>query len=100
MADLKFAVRELEKVFFKEEYLRIFDEVKACDTFGRKVAYLQNVIQSNSSSWSGGYSATNMEEQTRREIAVDILRTVAMEIMYDENKRQQVLVNSNGEEIA
>jgi hypothetical protein len=25
----------------------------------------------------------------RREIAVDILRTVAMEIMYDENKRQQ-----------
>jgi hypothetical protein len=99
MADLKFAVRELEKVFFKEEYLRIFDEVKACDTFGRKVAYLQNVIQSNSSSWSGGYSATNMEEQTRREIAVDILRTVAMEIMYDENKRQQVLVNSNGEEI-
>jgi hypothetical protein len=89
MADLKFAVRELEKTFWKEEYLRQFDEVKYCDTFGRKVAYLQNVIQSNSSNWSGGYSATNMEEQMRREIAVDILRTVAMEIMYDENKRQQ-----------
>ena len=89
MADLKFAVRELEKTFFREEYLRVFDEVKACNTFGRKVAYLQNVIQSNSSNWSGGYSATNMEEQMRREIAVDILRTVAMEIMYDENKRQQ-----------
>jgi hypothetical protein len=89
MADLKFAVRELEKTFWKEEYLRQFDEVKYCDTFGRKVAYLQNVIQSNSSNWSGGYSATNMEEQMRREVAVDILRTVAMEIMYDENKRQQ-----------
>lgn len=89
MADLKFAVRELEKTFWREEYLRQFDEVKHCDTFGRKVAYLQNVIQSNSSNWSGGYSATNMEEQMRREIAVDILRTVAMEIMYDENKRQQ-----------
>jgi hypothetical protein len=89
MADLKFAVRELEKTFWKEEYLRQFDEVKYCDTFGRKVAYLQNVIQSNSSNWSGGYSATNMEEQMRREIAVDILRTVAMEIMYDENNRQQ-----------
>jgi hypothetical protein len=89
MADLKFAVRELEKTFWKEEYLRQFDEVKACNSFGRKVAHLQNVIQSNSSNWSGGYSATNMEEQMRREIAVDILRTVAMEIMYDENKRQQ-----------
>ena len=88
MSDLKFAVRELEKAFWKEEYLRQFDEVKACGSFGRKIAYLQNVIQSNSSSWSGGYSATNMEEQMRREIAVDILRTVAMEIMYDENKRQ------------
>jgi hypothetical protein len=89
MADLKFAVRELEKTFWREEYLRQFDEVKACNSFGRKVAFLQNVIQSNSSNWSGGYSATNMEEQMRREIAVDILRTVAMEIMYDENKRQQ-----------
>ena len=89
MTDLKFKVRELERVLWKEEYLRQFDEVKACDTFGRKVAFLQNVIQSNSSSWSGGYSATNMEEQMRREIAVDILRTVAMEIMYDENKRQK-----------
>jgi hypothetical protein len=93
MADLKFAVRELEKQFWKEEYLRQFDEVKHCDTFGRKVAFLQNVIQSNSSNWSGGYSATNMEEQMRREIAVDILRTVAMEIMYDENKRQLEVAN-------
>ncbi len=92
MADLKFAVRELEKAFWKDEYLRIFDEVKSCDTFGRKVAYLQNVIQSNSSNWSGGYSSTNMEEQMRREIAVDVLRTVAMEIMYDENQRQKELV--------
>ena len=91
MADIKFAVRELEKTFFREEYLRVFDEVKACDTFGRKVAYLQNVIQSNSSNWSGGYSATNMEEQIRREIAVDILRSVAMEIMYDENQRKKEL---------
>jgi hypothetical protein len=99
MADLKFAVRELEKTFFREEYLRVFDEVKACGSFGRKVAYLQNIIQSASSNWSGGYSATNMEEQIRREIAVDILRTVAMEIMYDENQRQQVLVNSDGKEL-
>ena len=91
MTDLKFKVRELERAFWKEEYLRQFDEVKACDTFGRKVAFLQNVIQSNSSSWSGGYSATNMEEQMRREIAVDILRTVAMEIIYDENQRQKEL---------
>lgn len=89
MADIKFAIRELEKTFWKEEYLRLFDEVKNCNTFGRKVAFLQNVIQSNSSCWSGGNSATNLEEQMRREIAVDILRTVAMEIMYDENKRQQ-----------
>ena len=91
MTDLKFKVRELERAFWKEEYLRQFDEVKACDTFGRKVAFLQNVIQSNSSNWSGGYSATNLEEQMRREIAVDILRTVAMEIMYDENQRQKEL---------
>lgn len=91
MADLKFAVREIEKQFWKEEYLRLFDEVKACEGFGRKVAYLQNVMQSNSSNWSGGYSATNMEEQIRREIAVDILRTVAMEIMFNENKKEKEL---------
>ena len=92
MADIKFAVREIEKQFFKDEYLRIFNEVQSCESFGRKVAYLQNVIQSNSSNWSGGYSATNMEEQIRREIAVDVLRGVAMEIMYDENKRQKEAV--------
>ena len=46
-------------------------------------------MQSNSSNWSGGYSATNMEEQMRREIAVDILRTVAMEIMYSESKKEK-----------
>lgn len=93
MADLKFAVRELEKQFWKEEYLRLFDEVKSCDAFGKKVAFLQNVIQSNSSNWSGGYSATNMEEQMRREIAVDILRTVAMDIMFNENKIQREMTN-------
>lgn len=92
MADLKFAVRELEKQFWKEEYLRIFDEVKARDSFGDKVAYLQNVMQSNSSCWSGGQSATNMEEQIRREIAIDILRNVAMEIMFSENQKEKEAV--------
>lgn len=86
MTDLKFEVRELEKKFFKAEYLRINEEVEQIETFGRKIAYLQNIMQSSSSNWSGGYSATNMEEQIRREIAVDILRGVAMQLMFKENK--------------
>jgi hypothetical protein len=86
MSNLQFAVRELEKAFFKAEYLRMYEEVMLIDSPAKQVGYLQGVMSSNSSSWSGGQSATNLEEQTRREIAIDILRTVAGRMMYEEVK--------------
>lgn len=85
-ADLQFAVRELQKQFAKDYHLELLEELEHCQGFGDKVMYLQRIISSNSSSWSGGQSATNLDEQMRREIAVDILSDVAIKLMHQERK--------------
>lgn len=89
MNDLQFAVRELEKAFFKAEYLRMHEEVMLLDSPAKQVGYLQSVMSSNSSTWSGAQSATNLQEQIRRDIAIDILRTVAGRMMYEEVKTKE-----------
>lgn len=86
MAELKFAVRELQKQFAKEYYLELFEELEHCQGFGDKVMYLQRVISSNASEWSGGHSATNLEEQMRREAATELLADVALKLMHNERK--------------
>ena len=86
MADIKFAIRELQKQFAKEYYLELCEELEHCRGFGDKVMYLQRVISSNVSEWSGGHSATNLEEQMRREAAIDLLADVAIKLMHNERK--------------
>jgi hypothetical protein len=86
MADIKFAIRELQKQFAKEYYLELFEELEHCQGYGDKVMYLQRIISSNSSCWSGGQSATNLEEQMCREAAVDLLADIAIKLIHQERK--------------
>jgi hypothetical protein len=86
MADIKFAIREMQKQFAKEYYLELFEELEHCQGFGDKVLHLQRVISSNASEWSGGHSATNLEEQMRREAAINLLADVAIKLMHNERK--------------
>lgn len=86
MADIKFAIRDLQKQFAKEYYQELSAELKHCKGFGNQVMYLQRIISSNSSGWSGGQSATNLEEQMRRETATDLLIEVAINLMNSERE--------------
>jgi hypothetical protein len=89
MADLQYGVRELERRFYEEYYLEVFEQVKLIPEMSRKMGFLHNIISSNSSEWSGGHSATNMEERIKRDIAIDIMRTVINMMTWEEVKSKQ-----------
>ena len=89
MADFQFTVRKLEKEFYEQFYLETFEQVKLIPEFSRKLGFLHNIITNNSSEWSGGHSATNMEERIKRDVAVDIMRTVINMLTWEEVKAKE-----------
>lgn len=89
MADLQFAVRKLEKEFYEQYYLETFGQVKLIPEMSRKMGFLHNIITNNSSEWSGGHSATNLEERIKRDVAIDIMRTVINMMTWEEVKSKQ-----------
>lgn len=91
MADLQFAVRKLEKEFYEQYYLETFEQVKLIPEMSRKMGFLHNVISSNSSGWSGGHSATNLEERIKRDVAIDIMRTVINMMTWEEVKQKEAV---------
>jgi hypothetical protein len=91
MADLQFAIRKLEKEFYEQYYSETFEQVKLIPEMSRKMGFLHNIITSNSSEWSGGNSATNLEERVKRDIAIDIMRTVIIMMTWEEVKRKEAV---------
>lgn len=91
MADLQFAIRKLEKEFYEQYYLETYEQVKLIPEMSRKMGFLHNIITSNSSEWSGGNSATNLEERVKRDIAIDIMRTVIIMMTWEEVKRKEAV---------
>lgn len=91
MADLQFAVRKLEKKFYEQYYLETYEQVNLIPEMSRKMAFLHNVITSNSSEWSGGHSATNLEERIKRDVAIDIMRTVINMMTWEEVKQKEAV---------
>lgn len=90
-AELQFAVRKLEKEFYQQYYLEVFEEVKLIPQFSRKMAFLHGIISSNSSEWSGGHTATNLEESIKRDIAIDIMKNVINQMTYEEIKAKEAV---------
>ena len=91
MADLQFAIRKLEKEFYEQYYLETYEQVKLIPEMSRKMGFLHNIITSNSSEWSGGNSATNLEERVKRDIALDIMRTIIIMMTWEEVKRKEAV---------
>ena len=91
MADLQYGVRELERRFYEEYYSEVFEQVELIPEMSRKMGFLHNIITNNSSEWSGGYSATNLEERVKRDIAIDIMRTVINMMTWEEVKRKEAV---------
>lgn len=91
MVDLQFAVRKLEREFSQAYYLEVWDWVQSAETFVDKLAVLYKILNSNRSEWSGGQSATNLEESIKRGIALDIMNTVLNQMRYEEIKNKEVV---------
>lgn len=91
MADLQFAVRELERDFYREYYLEVWERVQGADKFSDKLAVLYNVLSSSGSEWSGGHSATNLEERVKRDVALSIMSTVIGEMRYADLNQQEAV---------
>ena len=82
MANLQFGVRELAKKFYHDYQEELFDVINDIEDPVRALRYLQGIARSNQSSWSGGFSATNMEEQIKRELAITLMEYVINKIEY------------------
>ena len=91
MADLQFAVRKLERDFYRDYYLEVWERVQGTDKFSDKLAVLYNVLSSSGSEWSGGHSATNLEERIKRDVALSIMSTVIGEMKYADLKEQEAV---------
>ena len=82
MADLQFGVRELGRRFYEEYHEELFSAINDIEDPIRALRFLQGIARSNQSSWSGGFSATNMEEQIKRELAITLMEYVINKIEY------------------
>ena len=82
MADLQFGVRELGRRFYEEYHEELFSAINDIEDPIRALRFLQGIARSNQSSWSGGFSATNMEEQIKRELAITMMEYVINKIEY------------------
>lgn len=82
MADLQFGVRELGRRFYEEYHEELFSAINDIEDPIRALRFLQGIALSNQSSWSGGFSATNMEEQIKRELAITLMEYVINKIEY------------------
>lgn len=82
MADLQFAVRDIAKKFYQDYHEELFSTINEFESPMKALRYLQSIARSNQSSWSGGFSATNMEEQIKRELAITMMEYVMNKIEY------------------
>ena len=83
MPNLQFAVRELQKKFYNDYPEELFNMINDFQDPMKALRYLHGVARANQSSWSGGFSPTNMEEQIKREIAIDLMEFVMNRIEYE-----------------
>jgi hypothetical protein len=84
---MRHEIWKLQEDFRREYYLEVYENVKLMPEFSKKVHYLQGIIKTNASEWSGGHSATNLEESIKRDVAIEILGVVANMLVWDEVKR-------------
>jgi hypothetical protein len=66
-------IRALEKQFARDHEAYLQSQIEGA-TDVRALQYLMREVGSNTSTWSGGNTLKNYEEQVKREIALDMMR--------------------------
>ena len=81
-------VRALEKQFARdhEAYLR---EQMLLLTLPQAINFLVREVSSNSSTWSGGNTLKNYEEQIKREIALAFLQQFSFRLLGEEERQNE-----------
>jgi flagellin-specific chaperone FliS len=82
-------VRALEKQFARDYETYLQSQIEGASNV-RALQYLMREVYSNTSTWSGGNSLKNYEEQTKREIVVHMMRDIINELAYMEEKNEHV----------
>lgn len=90
MPNLQFEVRALQKKFYNDYQEELFNTINEFQDPMKALRYLHAVARANQSSWSGGFSPTNMEEQIKRELAIDMMEFVMNKIEYSTKEEQSV----------
>ena len=79
-------VRALEKQFARDYQTYLQSQIEGASNV-RALQYLMREMYSNTSTWSGGNTLKNYEEQTKREIVVHMMRDIINEMAYMEERQ-------------
>jgi hypothetical protein len=81
-------VRALEKQFAREYEAYLNSQIEGA-TDVQALQYLVREAFSYTSTWSGGHSLKNYEEQVKREIAVDMMRHLINKMAHMEERNHE-----------
>ena len=81
-------VRALEKQFARDYETYLQSQIEGASN-ARALQYLIREVYSNTSTWSGGHSLKNYEEQAKREIVVDMMRHIINEMAGREERQHE-----------
>lgn len=76
---IKLEIEDLIVQYRKTVFSELDTALNNCKTIKNKIRMLSDIVNSNQSNWSGGFSMSNMLEQQVREIAADKLRDVVIQ---------------------
>ena len=83
-------VRALEKQFAREYEAYLQSQIEGA-TDVQALQYLVREIRSNASTWSGGNTLKNYEEQVKRETALELLQELSFRLLaMEERNHEQV----------
>lgn len=81
-------VRALEKQFAREYEAYLQSQIEGA-TDVQALQYLVREVYSYGSTWSGGHSLKNYEEQVKREIAIDMMRLLINKMAHMEERQHE-----------
>lgn len=83
-------VRALEKQFAQDHRAYLREQMLLC-TLPQAINFLVREIRSNASTWSGGNTLKNYEEQVKRETALELLQELSFRLLaMEERNHEQV----------
>lgn len=81
-------VRALEKQFARDHEAYLREQVLLC-TLPQAINFLVREMSSNASTWSGGNTLKNYEEQVKREIALELLEELSFRLLGQEARQNE-----------